>query len=118
MQNLRKNFKKRLKKVAEYQTKYYNKNCKLKKFVVDELILLSIKNLNQKRSNKKMFDKFARPFKIENKIEKQAYRLTLSSIYRIHNIFHVFLIKLYHHKVDNKNAHKFMQVLNLINNDK
>ena len=73
LQNLRKNLEKRLKKAAEYQTKYYNKNHKSKKFVVDELILLSIKNLNQKRSNKKMFFKFAKSFKIENKIEKQTY---------------------------------------------
>ena len=46
LQSLRKNFEKRLKKVAKYQTKYYNKNHKLKEFVVDELILLSTKNLN------------------------------------------------------------------------
>ena len=70
LQNLQKSFKKRLEKVAKYQIKYYNKNHKLKKFVVDELILLLIKNLNQKRSNKKMFFKFARLFKIENKIRK------------------------------------------------
>ena len=117
LQNLRKNFKERLKKAAEYQTKYYNKNHKSKKFVVGELILLSIKNLNQKRSNKKMFLKFAKSFKIENKIEKQTYRLTLSSTYHIYNVFHVFLLKSYHYKADDKNAHEFMQVLNLINND-
>ena len=62
LQNFRMNFKKRLKKVAEYQTKYYNKNHKLKEFAVDELILLFIKNLNQKRSSKKMFFKFAKSF--------------------------------------------------------
>ena len=73
LQSFRKNFKKRLKEVAEYQTKYYNKNHKLKKFVVGELIFLLIKNFNQKRLNKKMFFKFARSFKIENKIEKQMY---------------------------------------------
>ena len=64
-----------------------------------------------------MFFKFAKSFKIENKIEKQTYRLTLSSTYHIHNVFHVFLLKSYHHKVDDKNAHEFMQVLNLINDD-
>ena len=117
LQNFQKNFEKRLKNVAEYQTKYYNKNYKLKEFVVDELILLSIKNFNQKCLNKKMFFKFAKSFKIENKIEKQTYWLTLSSTYQIYNIFHVFLLKLYHHKVDDKNTHEFMQVLNLINND-
>ena len=64
-----------------------------------------------------MFFKFARSFKIENKIGKQTYRLTLSSTYHIYNVFHVFLLKSYHYKADDKNAHEFMQVLNLINND-
>ena len=64
-----------------------------------------------------MFFKFARSFKIENKIEKQTYQLTLSSTYRIYNIFHVFLLKLYHHKINDKDAHEFMQILNLINNN-
>ena len=111
------NFEKRLKKVAEYQTKYYNKNYKLRKFAVDELILLFIKNLNQKRSSKKMFLKFTKLFRIENKIEKQTYRLTLSFTYRIYNIFHVFLLKSYHHRTDDKNAYEFMQVSDLMNND-
>ena len=73
LQSFRKNCKKRLKKAAKYQTKYYNKNNKSKEFVVDELILLLIKNLNQKRLNKKIFSKFAKSFKIENKIKKQTY---------------------------------------------
>ena len=118
LQNFWKNFEKRLKKVAEYQTKYYNKNHKLRKFVVSELILLSIKNFNQKRLSKKMFLKFAKSFKIENKIKKQTYQLTLSSTYQIYNVFYVFLLKSYYYKIDNKNAHEFMQVSNLINNDK
>ena len=28
-----------------------------------------------------------------------------------------FLLKSYHYKINNKNAHEFMQVLNLINDD-
>ena len=64
-----------------------------------------------------MFFKFAKLFKIENKIEKQTYRLTLSSTYQIHNVFYVFLLKSYYHKIDNKDAHEFMQASNLINGD-
>ena len=64
-----------------------------------------------------MFFKFARSFKIENKIEKQTYRLTLPSTYWIYNVFYVFLLKLYHHKIDDKDAHEFMQVSDLINDD-
>ena len=70
LQNFRENFEKRLKKVAKYQTKYYNKNHKLKEFIVDELILLLIKTFNQKYLNKKMFFKFAKSFKIKNRIKK------------------------------------------------
>ena len=81
LQNSRKNFEKQLKKVAEYQTKYYNKNHKSKEFAVNELILLFIKNLNQKRSSKKMFFKFTKSFQIENKVENQTYCLTLSFTY-------------------------------------
>ena len=55
-----------------------------------------------------MFFKFAKSFKIENKIKKQTYRLTLLSTYRIYNVFHVFLLKLYHYKADDKDAHEFM----------
>ena len=117
LQNFRMNFKKRLKKVAKYQTKYYNKNYKSKEFAVDKRILLFIKNFNQKRSSKKMFFKFAKSFWIENKVEKQTYCLTLSFTYRIYNSFHVFLLKSYYYRIDNKNAHKFMQVSDLMNDD-
>ena len=64
-----------------------------------------------------MFFKFAKLFRIENKVEKQTYRLTLLFTYRIHNVFHVFLLKSYHHRVNDKDAHKFMQVSNLMNDD-
>ena len=66
----------RLQRVNVEQIKYYNVNHKLKKYVMDDLILLSIKNLKQKRSSKKLSHKFVKSFKIKNKIEKQAYRLT------------------------------------------
>ena len=64
-----------------------------------------------------MFFKFAKSFRIENKIKKQTYRLTLSFTYRIHNIFYVSLLKSYYHRIDDKNAHEFMQVSDLMNND-
>ena len=53
-------------------------------------MILSIKNLKQKRFFKKLSYNYVESFKIRNKIETQIYRLTLSNIYRIHNIFHVF----------------------------
>ena len=89
LQSLREGLEERLKKAAEYQANYYNKNHKPREFAVGELVLLSTRNLNQKRPSKKMSPKFAGPFRIEDKIGKQAYRLTLPSNYIINNFFHV-----------------------------
>ena len=80
--------------------------------------MLSIKNLKQKRSSKKLSHKYVESFKIENKIEAQIYRLTLSNIYRIHNIFHVSLLKSYRHRVDDKKTKQMMQTSNFIDDEK
>ena len=55
--------------------------------------MLIIKNLKQKRLSKKLFHKFVNLFRIVDKMKTQTYRLLLSIIYRIHNIFHIFFIK-------------------------
>ena len=68
--------------------------------------MLTIKNLKQKRSNKKLFHKFIKKIRIVNKIKAQIYRLLLSIIYRIYNIFYIFLLKSYHNR-DCDNALKF-----------
>ena len=57
--------------------------------------MLLIKNLKQKRSNKKLSNKTINLFIIRNAVDKQAYRLALSSIYRIYNVFHISLLELY-----------------------
>ena len=71
-------------------------------FDINNLMILSTKNLKQKRFFKKISHKFVESFKIENKIETQIYRLTLSNIYQIHNTFHVSLLKSYRYRVDDK----------------
>ena len=45
-------------------------------------------------------------FRIVNKIKAQIYRLLLSIIYRIYNIFHIFLLKSYYNR-DCDDASKF-----------
>ena len=65
---------------------------------MNDLIILMIKNLKQKRSSKKLFHKFINLFRIVNKIKTQTYRLLLSIIYRIYNIFHIFLLKSYYNR--------------------
>ena len=52
-----------------------------------------------------------------NKIEAQAYRLLLSSKYRIYNIFHISLFKSYHLRDCDNIANIFIQILELIDNN-
>jgi hypothetical protein len=100
--NLKKILAKRLKNVVAQQTKYYNKKHRSKSFAIKKLIMLSIKNLKQKRFSKKMSHKYVESFRIKNKSRTQAYRFILLNIYRIYNTFYVLLLKLYLHCVDNK----------------
>jgi len=77
------------------QTKYYNWKHKFKFFNVDDLIMLSAKNLKQKKLSKKLSNKMLKLFCIQEFINKQMYHLSLSIIYRVHSVFHVFLLKSY-----------------------
>ena len=63
--------------------------------------MLLIKNLKQKRSNKKLSNKIIDLFIIRNVVDKQAYRLALSLIYRIYNVFYILLLELYRRKNNN-----------------
>ncbi len=114
--NFRKLLAKRLGNFIAQQTKYYNKRYKSKSFVIKELIMLSIKNLKQKRFSKKILYKYVKLFRIKNKIKTQAYRLILLNIYRIYNTFYILLLKLYLYCVNNKQTKQILQVSKLINN--
>ena len=115
---LKKSLMQRLKHLNVEQTRYYNKKYQLTFFKLKNLIIFSIKNLKQKRFFKKLSYKYIQSFNIKNKIETQIYHLTLSNIYRIHNIFHVFLLKSYRHRVDDKKTKSMIQISNFINDEK
>jgi len=78
--------------------------------------MLLIKNLKQKRFSKKISHKYVKSFRIKNKIKTQTYYFILFNIYRIYNTFYVLLLKLYLHRVDNKQTKQILQVSKLINN--
>ena len=84
---------------------------------MNNLIILTIKNLKQKRSSKKLFHKFINSFRIVDKIKTQIYRLLLSIIYRIYNIFYVSLLKSYHNRDCGDASKFFMQVFEFIDDD-
>ena len=64
-------------------------------------MILLIKNLKQKRSNKKLSNKIINLFIIRNVVDKQVYRLALSLIYRIYNVFYILLLELYRRRDNN-----------------
>ena len=56
-------------------------------------------------------------FRIVDKIKAQTYRLLLFIIYRIYNIFYIFLLKPYHNRDYNNASKSLIQILELINNN-
>ena len=103
----------RLEAAVATQAKYYNQKHESKEFNVDDLVMLNIKNLKQRRPSKKMSHKYVGSFRVK-KVDAQAYRLTLPNIYRIHNTFHVSLLEDYHHRAGEKHAEQLMQTSELI----
>ena len=54
------------------------------------------KNFKNARFKKKLFYKFTKFFNVKNVVELQIYRLRLFDQWKIHFIFHVFLLKSYY----------------------
>ncbi len=78
--------------------------------------MLSAKNLKQKKSSKKLSNKMIEFFCIQKFINKQTYYLDLSIIYRVHSVFHVFLLKSYNCKLNDDSILDYL-VFKLINDE-
>ena len=77
----------------DLQAKYYNKKHRDIEFDVGELVLLSTRNLKMKGIPEKLKKRFVGPFKIEERIGQQAYKLSLPENWKIHPVFHISLFK-------------------------
>jgi hypothetical protein len=82
------------------QVKYYDEKHISRIFNVEDKILLNFKNIHIFKSSKKLDHKYYESFEIEKFFEKQIYKLRLSHTFRIHNVFHVFLLKSYKKRFD------------------
>ncbi len=91
---------KRLKEARKNQVKYYDEKHTLRIFNVENKILLNFKNIHTFISFKKFDHKYYESFKMQNLVEKQAYKLDLSHTFRIHKVFHVFLLKSFKKRFD------------------
>jgi hypothetical protein len=98
---LRNQLYKRLKKTKNNQVKYYDEKHTSRIFNDENKIWLNFKNIHISKSSKKLDHKYYKSFEIEEFIEKQVYKLRLFNMFRIHNVFHVFLLKSYKERFDN-----------------
>ena len=60
-----------------------------------DMVLLNTKNLKQKRFSRKLSHKHAGPYRIEDCVGKQSYRLLLPEGIYIHDVFHMLLLEPY-----------------------
>ena len=75
--------------------KYYNAKYKPQSYKVGNMVYLNSKNIKSMRPSKKLDYKYYRLYKIELPFGKQAYCFWLPPSMKIHNVFHMSLLKLY-----------------------
>ena len=79
--------------VQAHQTRYAG--GKAQAFEVGDLVWLSAKNIRTTRPSKKLDYKRTGPYRVNEVINANAYRLDLPYAMRIHNVFHVSLLDRY-----------------------
>lgn len=77
------------------QAEYANRKRRDHRFVVGDSVMLSTANLAPAGPTRKFSAKWCGPFKISQVISSTAYRLDLPASMKIHNVFHIALLKPY-----------------------
>ena len=76
----------------ELQKQAHNKGVKLRSYVPSDKVWLNSKYIKTKQ-NRKLEAKFFGLFQVLHPVRKQVYKLKLSRKWRIHDVFHVSLLK-------------------------
>ena len=76
----------------ELQKQTHNKNDKPKSYALGDKVWLNSKYIKTKR-NQKLEAKFFEPFRVLHLVGKQAYKLELLKLWRMHNVFYVSLLE-------------------------
>jgi hypothetical protein len=93
--NLRAELQQRLRDASVAQAKYYNMKHLPLTFKKGDLVLISTKNLRLKVPSTKMAQRRMGPYRIDEPVGSQAYRVHLPADSRIHNVFHVSALEPY-----------------------
>jgi len=101
LHEMRKAARENLLHAVAYQAQYYNKKHQPQNYATGNEVMISAKNLRSMRPRKKFVAQFIGPFKVEERIGKQAYRVALPERMRsIHPVFHVSLLEPYYRSGD------------------
>jgi len=74
--------------------KYYNAKRRTEKPIdVGDSVLLSLQNVKTRRPSKKLDIRWSGPYRVSAKVGNLAYRLELPASMKIHNVFHISLLR-------------------------
>jgi hypothetical protein len=89
--------KKKLEAAQQRQKRYYDSHHRQVTFNVGDRVLLSTKNLHLKGIKcRKLAPKWVGPFTVIKQINPVAYKLEIPPCMRVHNVFHVSILRMYH----------------------
>jgi hypothetical protein len=111
--SMRKHLEKSWLAINEKQVKYYNLKHISKRYDVEAMMYLCVKNIKSTRLFKKLNYKYYDSYEIEKLINKQAYKLILlKNMRKIHNVFHVSLLESYKENLEDAKSSLLIVIKN------
>ena len=92
LRNLIAAYRENLQHAQELQKQAHNKGTKPRSYASNKKVWLNSKYIKTKR-NRKLEAKFFGTFRVLHSVGSQAYKLELLKRWRIHNVFHIFLLE-------------------------